>query len=98
MRLLKRVRWKMFQSTVYGLKDLAVKQKLQTLSLKGFIKVYYRKGIKCNELLERQKRQMIAAELEISGTGKAKIHTGIGFFDHMLSIYKAFADGFKSYM
>ena len=33
------------------------------------------------------KETEIVVELEIDGTGKYEIHTGIGFFDHLLEGY-----------
>ncbi len=38
-------------------------------------------------IVRTTKETDICVELEISGTGKAKIHTGIGFFDHMLEAF-----------
>lgn len=36
------------------------------------------------EIIRNTKETQIRAILDLDGTGKAKIHTGIGFFDHML--------------
>ena len=40
---------------------------------------------RCATIERNTKETKIRLTLELDGTGKADIHTGIGFFDHMLN-------------
>ena len=40
---------------------------------------------RCATIERHTKETKIRLTLELDGTGKADIHTGIGFFDHMLN-------------
>ena len=40
---------------------------------------------RCATIERNTKETKICLTLDLDGTGKADIHTGIGFFDHMLN-------------
>src|SRR5690606_9918629 len=41
-------------------------------------------AVRCAEISRKTNETEIAAALDVDGTGKSDISTGIGFFDHML--------------
>src|SRR5580658_1924497 len=43
--------------------------------------------IRSAEIKRKTKETRIAVKLKIDGTGKSTIHTGIPFFDHMLTLF-----------